>query len=200
MKILAMSGSLRAAANTRVVLAAALEAIRQEADANGMTAEIDVYEGSGDLPIFNEEIEEPVPEPVTELRRRIERADALLIVTPEYNASIPGGLKNAVDWASRPAGETVLADKPTATIANSNSPFGGTWAGEHLRRSLTFAGASVIDDELAIGQVLSHFDEDGRPDEEIATKLAETAAKLVAAVPSTLRDRSDLTGSTTKGM
>src|SRR5690606_4114719 len=89
-KILAMSGSLRAAANTRVVLAAALEAIRKAAKENGATAEIDVYEGIGELPIFNEEIERPVPDPVLDLRERIEAADALLIVTPEYNASIPG--------------------------------------------------------------------------------------------------------------
>lgn len=200
MKILAMSGSLRAAANTRVVLAAALEAIRKAAKENGATAEIDVYEGIGELPIFNEEIERPVPDPVLDLRERIEAADALLIVTPEYNASIPGGLKNAVDWASRPAGESVLGDKPAAVIANSDSPFGGTWAGEQLRRALTFAGASVIDDELAIGQVLSHFDDQGNPDTETAEKLAETASKLVAAIPSTLGDRSDLTRSTTQGV
>lgn len=198
MKILAISGSLRAAANTRVVLAAAIEAVRKEAEAKGYEAEVDIYEGIGDLAIFNEEIERPVPDAVLDLRERINAADALLIATPEYNASIPGGLKNAVDWASRPAGETVLADKPTATIANSNSPFGGTWAGEHLRRALTFAGASVIDDELAIGQVLSHFDEDGKPDAETTAQLAETAAKLVAAIPSRLRDSSDLSGSTTK--
>lgn len=200
MKILAMSGSLRAAANTRVVLAAALEAIRKAAKENGATAEIDVYEGIGELPIFNEEIERPVPDPVLDLRERIEAADALLIVTPEYNASIPGGLKNAVDWASRPAGESVLGDKPAAVIANSDSPFGGTWAGEQLRRALTFAGAAVIDDELAIGQVLSHFDDQGNPDTETAEKLAETASKLVAAIPSTLGDRSDLTRSTTQGV
>lgn len=200
MKVLAMSGSLRAAANTRVVLAAALEAVRKEADAKGVTAEIDVYEGIGELPIFNQEIERPVPDSVLDLRERIEAADAILIITPEYNASIPGGLKNAVDWASRPAGETVLADRPAAAIANSNSPFGGTWAGEHLRRALTFAGASVIDDDLAIGQVKSHFDESGNPDAEIAGQLAETASKLFAAIPSRLGDRSDLTRSTTKGM
>lgn len=200
MKVLAISGSLRAAANTRVVMAAALEAIRDEAEKRGRKLEVDVYEGIGDLPVFNEEIENPVPEPVAELRRRIDDADALLLVTPEYNASIPGGLKNAIDWASRPAGETVLADKPTAVIANSNSPFGGTWAGEHLRRAVTFAGGTVIDDELAIGQVLSHFDEDGDADEETAAKLAETAAKLLDEIPNTLRDRSDLTGSTTQGV
>lgn len=200
MKILAMSGSLRAAANTRVVLAAAQEAIRQAAAEEGREVEFDLYEGIGELPIFNEEIERPVPDAVLDLRERIEAADGLLIVTPEYNASIPGGLKNAIDWASRPAGETVLADKPAAAIANSNSPFGGTWAGDHLRRSLTFAGASVIDDELAIGQVLSHFDDEGKPDAETRAKLAETAAKLVAAIPFRLGDRSDLTGSTTKGM
>lgn len=200
MKILAMSGSLRAAANTRVVLAAALAAIRREAEAGGRQAEIDVYEGIGELPIFSEEIERPVPAPVLDLRERIAVADGILIVTPEYNASIPGGLKNAVDWASRPAGETVLADKPTAIIANSNSPFGGTWAGEHLRRAVTFAGGSVIDDDLAIGQVLSHFDERGEADDETAAALAETAAKLIAAIPSTLGNQSDLSRSTTQGV
>lgn len=200
MKILAISGSLRAAANTRVVLAAALAAIRSHAEAAGASVEFDIYEGIGDLPIFNEEIERPVPDAVLDLRERIAAADAVLIATPEYNASIPGGIKNAIDWASRPAGETVLADKPTAVIANSNSPFGGTWAGEHLRRAVTFAGGTVIDDELAIGQVLSHFDEDGNPDKETAAALAATAAKLIAAIPSTLGNQSDLSRSTTQGV
>lgn len=200
MKFFAVSGSLRAAANTRVVLAAALEAIRKQVEEGGGSAEFDVYEGIAELPIFNEEIERPVPEPVADLRERIAAADALVFVTPEYNASIPGGLKNMIDWASRPAGETVLADKPTAVIANSDSPFGGTWAGEQLRRAVTFAGGSVIDDEVAIGGVRSHFDENGEPDDEVATQLAETAATLVAAIPSTLRERSDLSRSTTQGV
>lgn len=200
MKVLAISGSLRAAANSRVVLAAALEAVRNEAEERGARVEVDHYERLADLPIFNQEMEDSVPESVEDLRARIAEADALLIVTPEYNASIPGGLKNAIDWASRPAGESKLGDKPAAAIANSDSPFGGIWAGEHLRRSLTFAGASVIDDELAIGQVRSHFDDDKKPDEETAAKLAEMASKLVDAIPITLGDRSDLTRSTTQGV
>lgn len=200
MRILAISGSLRAAANSRVVLAAALEAIKEQAAERGEAVEFDLYEGIGELPIFSEEIERPAPAPVLELRRRIAAADGILIVTPEYNASIPGGLKNAIDWASRPAGETVLADKPTAVIANSDSPFGGTWAGEQLRRAVTFAGGTVIDDELALGQVRSRFDSDGQPNEETAAALAETATKLVAAIPSRLGNRSDLTGSTTQGV
>ena len=200
MKILAISGSLRAAANTRVVLAATLEAVRQAAEARGERLEVDYYEGIPDLPIFSEEIEEPVPETVRDLRRRIEEADGLVVVTPEYNATIPGGLKNAIDWASRPAGESVLGDKPALAIANSNSPFGGTWAGEHLRRAITFAGGSVVESELALGEVKSRFDEQGEPNQETAQQLDEAAATLLSAIPSRLEDRSDLTGSTTKGM
>lgn len=174
MRLLAISGSLRAAANSRKVLEAAIEAVPEP-------VEVDRFEGLAELPIFSEEIERPAPAAVAGLRERLEAADGLLVVTPEYNASIPGGLKNAVDWASRPAGESSLADKPAAVIANSGSPFGGTWAGEQLRRALTFAGADVTDSELAIGQVTEKLEHGRVGDPETVEQIAGIAEELLSA-------------------
>src|SRR5213078_3898572 len=103
---------------------------------------------------YDEDLDvDPAPEAVRALREAIAGADALLIATPEYNGSVPGALKNALDWASRPHGESALVAKPVAVISSSPSPFGATWAGEHLRRALMLSGAAVVEGELAIGKV-----------------------------------------------
>lgn len=183
MRLVAIPGSLRAEANSRKVLATALATIGDEIEA-------EVYDGYAELPAFDQDIEYPVPAPVARMRERLGRADGLLIVTPEYNASIPGGLKNAVDWASRPAGESVLAGLPAAIISNSDSPFGATWAGEQLRRALVFAGTEVIESELVIGKVGDLLGEAEITDEPTRAQVSEIVSDLTSAVGATFaRDR-----------
>jgi chromate reductase, NAD(P)H dehydrogenase (quinone) len=171
MRVLAISGSLRRDSYNSGLLRAARELAPYG-------VEVEIYDGLAELPIYNEELEDAVPAPAEDLRRRISAADALLIATPEYNASIPGGLKNAVDWASRPREAASLTGKPVAVVSSSPSPFGGTWAGEQLRRSLAIAGARVLERTLAIGKVAELFDGRDLVDEETRRELAELVADL----------------------
>jgi chromate reductase, NAD(P)H dehydrogenase (quinone) len=171
MKVLAISGSLRHGSYNRGLLRAARELAPEG-------VEVEIYEGLADLPLYNEDLESEVPAPVADLRERIAAADALLIATPEYNASIPGGLKNAVDWGSRPRETAPLAGKPVAVVSSSPSPFGATWAGEQLRRSLAIAGARVLERELVIGKVAELFDGLELADEETRRDLVELVEGL----------------------
>jgi chromate reductase len=95
------------------------------------------------------------------MRHQIAGADALLFATPEYNASVPGALKNALDWISRPTATSVLRNKPVAVIGASTGLFGATWAQAELRKILQTIGAKVVDRELALGQADQQFDEHG---------------------------------------
>ena len=114
---------------------------------------------------------------MADLRKKIAAADALLVATPEYNGSIPGALKNALDWASRPHGSSALAAKPVAVIGSSPSPFGAAWAQEALRRVLAIAGAQLLDTELTVGRVDGRFERNQLTDagtrEEVAALLGE---------------------------
>ena len=102
-----------------------------------------LFDRLGELPFYNEDLDtDDVGDPVKELRRHAERADAVLVVTPEYNASIPGVLKNAIDWLSRPYGKGALNGKPLAVIGASLGSYGGTWAHDETRKSFTIAGLS----------------------------------------------------------
>ena len=143
MRILGISGSLRQGSyNTRLLRAAA------EALPSG--AELELLGGLEEIPPFNEEDERDPPDPVALLRARIAAADAILISTPEYNASIPGLLKNAIDWASRPFPHNALRGRPTAVIGASTGLFGAVWAQAELRKVLRHAGARVLDEELPV--------------------------------------------------
>ncbi len=172
MRILAISGSLREGSYSTGLLRAAHEL----APAG---AEVELYQGLAGLPAYNEdlEVEGSAPEPVADLRKRIAAADALLVATPEYNGSVPGALKNAVDWASRPHGSSALASKPVAVIGSSPSPFGAAWAQEGLRRVLAIAGAQLLDTELTLGRVDGRFEDNQLADagtrEEVAALLDE---------------------------
>ena len=123
------------------------------------------------------------PPPVERLRAGIETADALLIATPEYNASIPGQLKNALDWASRPYPDSALRHKPVAVVGASTGLFGAVWAQAELRKVLATAGADVLDDELPIANAHEAFDHDFTlADHELGTRLEQILANLLARV------------------
>src|SRR6185503_19447265 len=128
---------------------------------------------------FDEDLEASPPEPVQELFDAIEDADALLIATPEYNASLPGALKNALDWASRPFPENVLKDKPAAVIGASTGLFGAVWAQAEVRKTLKASGAHVLEDELPVGLADGAFTDDGAlADPALAERLAEMLGEL----------------------
>jgi chromate reductase len=133
------------------------------------------------VPPFDEDDEHDPPAGVDDWRASVEWADGLLIATPEYNASIPGQLKNAVDWASRPALTAVLREKPVAVIGASASMFGAAWSQAHLRAALGAAGARVVDRELAVAEVEERLSGDGLLLEtQLLTELDEIVGELVA--------------------
>jgi chromate reductase len=155
MRVLAISGSLRSGAYSTRLARAAAELLPAG-------AKLELYDGLAEIPNYDQDLEDTAaPDAVEELRRRIDEADALLIVTPEYNAGIPGGLKNAIDWASRPHGESALAGKPAAIISSSPVPFGGVWANQQIRKAFTITGTPTVETELAIGKVDQKVAEDG---------------------------------------
>lgn len=184
MKVLAISGSLRQEAlSTRLVNAA--EDLAPEG------VEISRFEGLEDVPNFNQDLESEVPGIVEDLRSQIDAADALLIVTPEYNASMPGGLKNAIDWASRPHGSSALAGKPAAVLSSSPMPFGAIWANQQVRKAFTITGTPTVEREVAIGKIDEKIDESDRLTEEVArTEVASLLAELNELV-AVIADQSD---------
>lgn len=141
---------------------------------------IDRFAEIGDIPFFSQDREgEATPEPVLEMRRRIAAADAVLIATPEYNGGMPGVLKNALDWASRPAGESPLKGKPAAVVGASPGSRGAVRGQKNARDVLTSIGADVIDAELPVGRFHELADADGRlRDEAIEAGLARHLSAL----------------------
>jgi chromate reductase, NAD(P)H dehydrogenase (quinone) len=171
LRVLAISGSLRRGSYSTGILRAVLQ------DAPDGIA-VELYDGLHRIPAFNQDLEHDPPEPVRELNALIDSADAVLIATPEYNGSIPGALKNALDWASRPQGEASLIGKPVAVIGSSPSPFGAAWAQEHLRRSLGLSGAMVLEDELKIGRVDERFVDGELADRGTREEIADVVSSL----------------------
>src|SRR5690242_4205430 len=137
MRILGIAGSLRRRSHNRMLLRAASTMLPPG-------AQLVDWDGLGCLPAFDEDREAAPPAPVRALVAEIARADALLIATPEYNASIPGALKNALDWGSRPFPGNALRCKPCAVIGTSTGPFGAVWAQAELRKALAVSGAHVL--------------------------------------------------------
>lgn len=138
-KILALVGSLRAASFNRQIAELAAKIAR--------TASPSPCSRAGDLPFYNEDIDTAteVPAPVSALREAASDAHAALVVTPEYNGSIPAVIKNAIDWLSRPFGDGALKDKPLAVIGGSMGRYGGVWAHDETRKSFSIAGTRVVD-------------------------------------------------------
>ena len=146
-------------------------------------ASLTEYERLKAIPPFDEDDEANPPPEVGDWRAAIEQADAILFATPEYNSSIPGQLKNAIDWASRPFAATVLRNKPVAVIGASTGMFGAVWAQAELRKALSAAGARVIDRELPVAGADEAFDESGRlHDDDLSLELEGILAELADTV------------------
>jgi chromate reductase, NAD(P)H dehydrogenase (quinone) len=181
--VLGISGSLRQRSHNTALLRAAAKAAPEG-------VELRLYDGLGSLPPYNEDHDtDTPPAAVVELRELIADADALLISTPEYNGTVPGQLKHALDWASRPRGSAVLAGKPVAVIGASTSEYGALWAQDHLRKALGIAGARVLDTEFPGGRVAERIGPDGELADDdtvesllgVVEALAEQQRELVAA-------------------
>jgi chromate reductase len=177
MRVLGISGSLRQGSyNTALLLHAGelLEAAR---------AEFAVYAGLAELPLYDEDLDGGAPpDAVARIRAAVREADAVFIATPEYNSSIPGGLKNAIDWLSRPSlAESALRDKPAAVVGASTGMFGAVWAQAEARKVLRATGARVLENELAVGHARARFDEHGGlEDDGLDARLRDVIAALRA--------------------
>ena len=174
MKLLGIAGSLRQGSYNRSLLRAARELLPEGVE----LVELDLR----GLPLYDGDVEAAGdPEPVVALKEAIREADALLIATPEYNRGIPGGLKNAVDWASRPPLGSPLTGKPVALMGASTGRGGTALAQQQLRQALEFSRADVLDEpQLLVPEAFMRFDEHGElVDEGVRTELAELLDTLV---------------------
>jgi NAD(P)H-dependent FMN reductase len=177
-RILALVGSLRAGSYNRQLAEAAVKHAPDGTD-------VEIFEGLADVPLYNEDLDLPgdVPGPAQVLRDAVQRADALLLVTPEYNGTIPAALKNAIDWTSRPYQSGAIVDKPVAVVGTAHGSYGGVWAHEDTRKSARIAGARVLDDiALSVPRSADRF-ADAHPtdDDEVAAAMPEIVTKLAAA-------------------
>jgi chromate reductase len=177
MRVLGIAGSLRRDSYNSGLLRAA-------ADVLPSGVELEVFDGLKAIPPYDADDDgEIAPAPVAALRSAIAEADAVLIATPEYNASIPGVLKNALDWASRPHATNPLRGKPAAVVGASTGMFGAVWAQAEARKVLSTIGARVVDMELPVPEGDERFDAAGAlVDDEVREQLGEVVGALVEAV------------------
>jgi chromate reductase len=156
MRVLGISGSLRRDSHNTALLRHAGGLFEAEG------AEFEIYDGLRDLPAYDEDDDVGNgPEAVARIRAAVAGADAVFFTTPEYNSSIPGALKNAIDWVSRPIATNPLRNKPVAVTGASTGMFGAVWAQAELRKVLAATGARVVEGEVAVGHAHTRF-EDGR--------------------------------------
>jgi chromate reductase len=172
MRVLGICGSLRADSYNSQLLLAARELLPEG-------AELELFDGLRELPHYDQDVDNAgASAPVRALRERIGAADVVLIATPEYNGSIPGLLKNAIDWASRPRGSASLTNKPVAVIGATTGAFGGVWAQADTRKVLGIAGARVIECDLAIPHAPECFAEGGLIDLKVRAQLGDLMRQL----------------------
>jgi chromate reductase len=163
-RILGIAGSLRRESYNRSTLRAATQLVPE-----GVM--IDVFEIDG-IPGFNQDEEQNPPEKIVELKKRIRASDAVLFVTPEYNYSVPGVLKNAIDWASRPYGDSAWNGKPAAIMGASIGAIATARAQYHLRQMFVFLNMHAVNQpEVMIGNAGENFDADGNLTNETTKKL-----------------------------
>ena len=172
--ILGFAGSLRKQSYNKAILAAALEAIPDDAS-------LEVFDLEG-IPLFNQDLELEPPDKVKEFKAKIRAADAILIATPEYNYSIPGVLKNAIDWASRPYGDNAFDGKPVAVMGASVGTLGTARAQYDLRRSFVFLNMLPVNQpEVMVPFAQDKVDSKGRvTHENTRKKIRELLESLVA--------------------
>jgi chromate reductase, NAD(P)H dehydrogenase (quinone) len=171
-RILGISGSLRRDSHNTSLLRAAAEAA-------GPDIQFELYDRLKEVPPYDEDDDvHPRTASVAGLNAAIANADAVLFATPEYTASIPGHLKNAIDWISRPVATNVLRNKPVAVVGASTGAFGAVWAQAELRKVLAALGARVVDLELPVPHAHTRFDEGELTDEEIRVGLAYAVEAL----------------------
>jgi chromate reductase len=156
MRVLGISGSLRRDSYNTALLRHVGEVLESEG------AQFEIYDGLRDIPPFDEDDEVFPADAVARLRDAIRDADAVFFTTPEYNASIPGVLKNALDWVSRPFATNPMRNKPVAVVGASAGMFGAVWAQAELRKVLSTMGARVTEGEVAVGHAMDRFDAFGR--------------------------------------
>lgn len=172
MRVLGIAGSLRAGSLNQQLLRLTAEELPEG-------VELEVYGGLAQIPPYDQDLDDLQPDEVERLKQAIADADAILVATPEFNGSIPGQLKNAFDWVSRPLADNPIRSKPVAVIGASTSSFGGIWAQRELKKVLGIMGAHVLDTELPVAKA------DGRladADPELRTELAGVVHALVDAV------------------
>jgi chromate reductase len=171
MRILGIAGSLRAGSLNQQLLRLTAEELPEG-------VELDIYRRLAEIPPYDQDLDDLQPEEVERLKREIADADAILIATPEFNGSIPGQLKNALDWVSRPLAENPIRSKPVAVIGASTSAFGGIWAQRELKKVLGIMGARVLDVELPVAKGDRCLAD---PDFELRMELAGVVQALVDA-------------------
>jgi NAD(P)H-dependent FMN reductase len=180
-KVLTLVGSLRAASINRQIAELATQVAPE-----GVV--VTIFEGLGDLPFYNEEIDDvmnaeaPALAPVAALRAAAAEADAALVVTPEYNGSYPAVLKNAIDWLSRPFGDGALKGKPLAVIGGSFGQYGGVWAHDDTRKSFGIAGARVVETIKLSVPFKTLNGEHPREHAEVSANVRDAVGKLAAEV------------------
>ncbi|HEX6712674.1 MAG TPA: NADPH-dependent FMN reductase [Thermoleophilaceae bacterium] len=181
MRVLGISGSLRRDSHNTALLRHAGELFEAEG------AEFEIYDGLKTIPPYDEDDDvEGGPEAVAHIRAAVTEADAVFFVTPEYNSSIPGVLKNAVDWLSRPIATNPLRNKPVAVVGASTGMFGAVWAQAELRKVLAAVGARVVPGEVPVGHAHTRFDDDGRLNDP---NLDEQVHEVVRNLTNVARER-----------
>ncbi|PXX02382.1 NAD(P)H-dependent oxidoreductase [Mycolicibacterium moriokaense] len=175
-KVLVLLGSLRAASINRQLAELAVETAPE-----GVSLQL--FDRLGELPFYNEDIDnDDVAEPVAALRAAAADADAALVITPEYNGSIPGVLKNAIDWLSRPFGDSALKGKPAAVIGGSFGQYGGVWAHDETRKSFGIAGPRIVEDLKLSVPFKSLAGKHPRENADVTENLRDVVGKLAAEV------------------
>jgi chromate reductase len=176
MRVLGISGSLRRDSYNTALLRRAGDLLEAEG------VEFAIYDGLREVPPYDEDHDvADAPEAVARIRAAVAAADAVFVTTPEYNSSVPGVLKNALDWVSRPFATNAMRNKPVAVIGASAGMFGAVWAQAEARKVLSAMGARVVEGEVAVGYAAERFDADGRLDDEnLQVQVRDIALTLLA--------------------
>ncbi len=176
--ILGFGGSLRKGSYNEALLQVGcmLDAAKSVCPSD---AKVEVFDKIGEFPLYNQDTEVAIPDVIKEFKEKIKNADAILIATPEYNYSIPGYLKNAIDWASRPYGDNSFDDKPCAIMSSSPGMLGGVKAQYALRQTCVFLNLHLLNKpEIIIPSIHEKIKDGKLTDEHTKEKIQELMAAL----------------------